>query len=87
MVPTSTLNDWMKKETEYLNISQDKLTNTTLHKSRDLKYPKVEQELINYIKFNRKLFNALTIWRLLLKLYNLLPERKNLSINTNQKFI
>ena len=30
------------------------------------------------------MFNSVTTWGLLLKLYNILPERKELSINTKQ---
>ena len=83
MVPASTLNDRKKKENKYLKISQNQ-KNTSLYKGRKIKNIEVELQLIKYIEFNRKLFNSVTTWGLLLKLYNILPEKKELSINTKQ---
>ena len=56
-VPESTISDWMKNEKKYLNVSSNKLTNTTLHKGLKLLYPEVEIKLIQFIEFIHKLFN------------------------------
>lgn len=52
-----------------------------------MKYPSLETALINFIEFNRKLFNLISTWSLILILYEIIPERKSLAISTNQRFI
>ena len=43
--------------------------------------------MVNFIEFNRKLFNCITTWSILLKFLNLKPERKSKSIKANQQYI
>ena len=63
------------------------LNKKTLNKGKDILYPEVEAQLVNFIEFNRKCFNPVSIWSLLLKLYTLIPERKKLSKRANQTYI
>ena len=77
----------MKKEKEFSNVSTDKLNKTTLHFGRQILYPEEEKEIIQYIEFNKKLSNPISTWALLLKLYKIVPERKNIPIKINQIFI
>ena len=77
----------MKKESSFLNLPSNKLNKKTLNTGKSILYPEVEINLINFIEFNRKCLNPISTWSLLLKLYALVPERKELSIKTNQMFI
>ena len=77
----------MKKENQFLNVSLENLKKKTLHKGTELKYPQLELALINFIEFNRKLFNPISTWSLILKMFEIIPQRKSLPINTNQKYI
>ena len=86
-IPKSTINDWMKKEKEFANVPHEKLAKKTFHKGKQLNYPALETALINFIEFNMKLFNPISTMSLILILYEIIPERKSLPINTNQKFI
>jgi hypothetical protein len=47
----------------------------------------IENELISFIEFNRKLFNPITTYSLYLKLLQLWSERKNFSQYTNYALI
>ena len=42
---------------------------------------------IDFIEFNRKLFNPVTAWSLLLKLYEIMPNRKEMNIKYNMNLI
>ena len=86
-IPTSTINDWMEKENQFLNVSSENLNKKTLHKGTELKYPQLELALINFIEFNSKLFNPISTWSLILKMLEIIPQRRSLPINTNQKYI
>jgi len=86
-MPNSTLGDWIKNELKYNNLPDDKLKKTILHKGGTILYPDVEIQLVNFIEFNRKLFNCITTWSLLLKLVDLKPERKSKTIKANQQYI
>ena len=86
-VPSSTLSDWFKAENKFNNLPDEKLNNKTLQKGKSILYPDIEINLINFIEFNRKLFNSITTWSLLLKLLDLKPERKTKSIKANQQYI
>ena len=86
-VPSSTLSDWFKKEKEFQDLESSKLQNTTLHKGPKVKYQEIYNKFIYFIEFNRKLFNPVTTWSLLLKLYEIEPSRKNMSIKSNMNLI
>ena len=79
-VPSSTLSDWFKKEKEFQDLESSKLQNTTLNKGPKVKYQEIYNKFIDFIEFNRKLFNPVTTWSLLLKLYEIEPSRKNMNI-------
>lgn len=70
----------MKKEKDFLNISNNKLNKTTLHSEKKILYPEAEKELMNFIEFNRKFNNPVSKWAILLKLYKLVLERKSKTI-------
>ena len=86
-IPNSTLSDWFKNEVKFKSLPAEKLKKTNLHKGGSLLYPDIEIQLINFIEFNRKMFNPITTWSILLKLLELKPERKSKSIKANQQFI
>ena len=86
-IPPTTIADWMKKEQAFLNLPSNMLNKKTLNKGKDILYPDVEAQLVNFIEFNRKFFNPVGTWSLLLKLYTLITERKKLSIKTSQTYI
>ena len=86
-VPSSTLSDWFKKEKEFQDLESSKLQNTTLHKGSKVKYQEIYNKFIDFIEFNRKLFNPVTTWSLLLKLYEIEPSRKNMNIKSNMNLI
>ena len=66
----------MKKEKDFINVPHENLVKKTLHKGKQLKYPALEIALINFIEFNRKLFNPISTMSLILyKKIN--PERKS----------
>lgn len=76
-IPPTTIADWMKKEQTFLNLPSNTLNKKTLNKGKNILYPEVEAQLVNFIEFNCKCFNLVSTWSLLLKLYTLIPERKN----------
>ena len=63
-VPYLTLSDWFKKEKEFQDLESSKLQNTTLHKGPKVKYQEIYNKFIDFIEFNRKLFNPVTTWSL-----------------------
>ena len=75
-IPRTTINDWVKNQNIILNIDKDKYDKKSLNKGASRLYEKEEKELINFIEFNRKLFNPITTISLLIKFLELVPERK-----------
>ena len=65
----STLRDWLKNKEKFENLDSIKLSLTTLHKGRPVKYPEVNNKMIDYIEFNRKSGLPITTCALLIKLY------------------
>lgn len=59
-IQKSTINEWMKKEKEFLKVLSNNVLKKTLHKGTQLKYLDLELALINFIEFNRKLFNLIS---------------------------
>ena len=53
--PESTLIGWIKNKDKFVNLPSEKLSLTTLHKGRQVKYPDINNKLIDYIEFNRKM--------------------------------
>ena len=47
----------------------------TLNTGPKFQYQEVYNKFIDFIEFNRKLFNPITTWSLLLKLYEIVPNR------------
>lgn len=86
-VPESTLRDWLKNKEKFENLDSTKLSLSTLHKGPSPKYSETNNKLIDYIEFNRKLGLPITTWALLLELYKLEPEKKDLSINANLQLL
>jgi hypothetical protein len=76
-----------ENKTKYLNAPEKQMNKRTLHEGNKIKNPELECKLIEFIEFNRKLYNAISTWSLLLKMFEICPKRKNLSIKSNQKFI
>lgn len=62
-------------------IDKDKFDKKSLNKGASRLYEKEEKELINFIEFNRKLFNPITTILLLIKFLELVPDRKKKHIN------
>ena len=60
---------------------------TTLHKDPKIQYQKIYNKFIDFIEFNRKLFNPVTTWSLLLKMYEIEPRRKYMNIKSNMNLI
>jgi len=58
-----------------------------LHKGPKVKYQEIYNKFIDFLEFNRKLFNPVTTWSLLLKLYEIEPSRKNMNIKSNMNLI
>ena len=58
-----------------------------MNKGPKVKYQEIYNKFINFIEFNRKLFNPVTTWPLLLKMYEIEPSRKNMNIKTNMNLI
>ena len=86
-IPESTLRDWLKNKEKFENLDSTKLSLTTLHKGRPIKYPETNNKLIDYIEFNRKLGLPITTWALLIELYKLEPERKEMNIKANLQLL
>ena len=86
-IPKSTIHYRIKNESNFLNVSSSNLQEKTLHKGGKLILPEVELKLIQFIKFNRKMFNPISTWSLLLRLFEFAPERKKCPIATNQGFL
>ena len=86
-IPESTLRGWIKNKVNFENLPSEKLSLTTLHKGGNVKYPDVNNKLIDYIEFNRKLGFAVTTWSLLLELYKYIPERKEYKIKSNLELL
>ena len=70
-----------------LNIDKDTYDKKSLNKGASRLYEKEEKELINFIEFNRKLFNPITTISLLIKFLELVPERKKKSYKSNYRYI
>ena len=77
----------MKNKEKFENLDSTKLSLTTLHKGRPIKYPETNNKLIDYIEFNRKLGLPITTWALLIELYKLEPERKEMNIKANLQLL
>lgn len=58
-----------------------------MHKGKPPLNPDIENKLISFIEFNRRLYNPITTYSLYLKLLELWPERKKYSQNTNYALI
>ena len=70
-IPQTTINDWIKNLNKYSSLETSKLHKTTMHKGKPPLNPDIENKLISFIEFNRKLFNPITTYSLYLKLLEL----------------
>jgi hypothetical protein len=86
-IPYTTLLDWKKNVDKYLNLSENKLNKTTLHKGTSIISPEIELKLISFIEYNRKLYNQITICSLVLKIIEYAPERRKKSFKANRQLI
>ena len=86
-IPRTTLNDCVKNKNKFLSLDSDKLKKTTMHKGGKPINNKIEDQLISFIEFNRKLNNPITTYSIFIKLLELWPERKNISKETNYVYI
>lgn len=86
-IPRTTINDWIKNLNKYSSLDTSKLEKTTMHKGKPPLNPDIENKLISFIEFNRRLYNPITTYSLYLKLLELWPERKKYSQNTNYALI
>ena len=86
-IPKSTISDWMKNKEKYLNALENKMNKKTFHEGKKIKNPELECKLIDFIEFNRKLYNSITTWSLLLKMFEISPERKLLGMEAGRGFV
>ena len=86
-IPESTLRGLIKNKDKFVNLPSEKLSLTTLHKGRQVKYPDINNKLIDYIEFNLKWVLLLTTWSLLLELYKYVPERKEYKIKSKLELL
>lgn len=54
--------NWFKNKNKFLSLYLDKLKKTTVHKGGKPVNTKIEDKLISYIEFNRKLNNPITTY-------------------------
>ena len=59
----------------------------TLHTGPKVQYQEVYNKFIDFIEFNRKLFNPVTTWSLLLKKYEIVPNIKEKNIKSDMNLI
>ena len=64
----STITYWTKRE-EDLKAQKNKANKITIHKRTTPKYHDIENNLIEFIKFNRKLNNPVTTWCIVNELF------------------
>ena len=74
------ISQYNKKGKEYKDLESSKLQNTTLHKGPKVKYQEIYNKFMDFIEFNKKLFNPVITWSSLLKMYEIEPSRKNINI-------
>ena len=77
----------MHNKTNLLNTPKESLNKTTLHKGKRPESYSIENKLISFIEFNRKLLNPISTTSILIKLLEYAPERKEKSISANVKYI
>lgn len=63
---------WIKRE-ELCKRALNKSKHVTLHQGPKPKYPVIEEHLINFIEFNRKLLNPITTWSLITEMIKYIP--------------
>lgn len=72
----STLTYWKKEEYKLREIT-DKNKRITIHPGRKNIYPDIDEKLINFIEFNRKLLNPITTFSIASEMFRLFPQLKN----------
>jgi hypothetical protein len=63
-IPRITFNDWLKNKNKFLSLNSNKLMKTTIHKGRKPLNIEVEDKIISFFEFNRKLYNPITIFNI-----------------------
>ena len=86
-IARKTISDWVHNKTNLLNTPKESLNKTTLHKGKRPESYNIENKLISFIEFNRKLLNPISTTSILIKLLEYAPERKEKSISANVKYI
>ena len=76
-IPPTTIHDWMKKESSFLNLPSNVLNKKKLDTVKGILYQEVEIKLINFIEFNRKCLNPINTLSLLLNYMLLFLKGKN----------
>jgi len=74
-IAESTVTYWCKRE-ELYKKALNKSKRVTLHQGSRPKYPVIEEHLINFIEFNRKLLNPITSWSLVTEIIKYIPALK-----------
>ena len=67
---------WMKIEEDFIS-QKNKDNKITIHKGPTPKYNDIENNLIDFIEFNRKLNNPVTTWCIVNELFKYYPNLKN----------
>jgi hypothetical protein len=74
-IAESTLTYWKQQENKLMESNKN--IKIILHKGRKPIYPEIEEKLINFIEFNRKLLNPLTSYSIAQQMYKIMPQLKN----------
>lgn len=74
-IAESTVTYWCKRE-EFYKKALNKSKRVTLHQGSKPKYTVIEEHLINFIEFNRKLLNPITSWSLVTEMIKYIPALK-----------
>lgn len=73
-IARKTISDWVHNKTNLLNTPKESLNKTTLHKGKRPESYNIENKLISFIEFNRKLLNPISTTSILIKLLEYAPK-------------
>ena len=84
-VNESTIRYWRKMKERYIAESNNNKSN--INKGRENCNLEIDLKLIEFIEFNRKIGNSITVYSLVLHLLKIEPTRTELSLKENQNWI
>ena len=85
-IAESTVTYWCKRK-ELYKKALNKSKRVTLHQGPKPKYLVIEEYLINFIEFNRKLINPMTSWSLVTEMIKYIPALKEKNYKTLLEWI